>query len=296
MTVHNPPAEDCPPIPAWLDRRPKVVTDDIPIPWEEPKASVPSTEARAIQAAENIAEAMLEDESDADPLAIKNRANAAIHLCDERNWPEAKKEFAYAAICCEWRWTRENPRQEMGTNTTHAEGLHAATPVPKHTRSRLHDTYDDATPDDLRTAKAQADQAGETVNRRHVRETVESPEQKTEGIKRRAQQAGKRRESALAKSQRERETFTQELLDGQANENAALMAERAVYMAVSRDERDDAMAEVSAALDTLRSQIETMRNDLASEREARQQAEQQVEYWKEYATKIEEALQRGTDG
>ncbi len=143
----------------------------------ETQGGLPSTEFAAIEAARGVADAMLDNETDADPLAIKNRAQAAIHLCDERNWPEAKREFAYAAICCEYRWTRENPREPVGRplESTRKNNSDSESELNPRVARRLHETYDDATTDDLRDAKARADTSGETITRRHVRETVAPP-------------------------------------------------------------------------------------------------------------------------
>lgn len=147
------------------------MTETLPVP-REPRAGLPSTESGAIQAAQSVADAMLDDETDADPLAIKNRAQAAIHLCDERNWPDAKREFAYAAICCEFRWTRENPanprgRPPEGTDRSNSAPISKLSPRTAHNMRRA---YADATPETLRNAKAQADEAGKPVSRRDVRE------------------------------------------------------------------------------------------------------------------------------
>ena len=90
------------------------LTENVPVPWDQPKTQLPSTEVGTVAQAAAVAEAMLNHETDADPLAIRSRAKAAIHHCDERNWPEAKREFAYAAICCEWRWAQDNPRGKLG--------------------------------------------------------------------------------------------------------------------------------------------------------------------------------------
>ena len=147
------------------------MSETLPAP-RDTRAGLPSTETAAAQAAQNVADAMLDDESDADPLAIKNRAQAAMHLCDERNWPDAKREFAYAAICCEFRWTRENPANPRGRPPEGADRTKSAPDSELSPRSarNLRRTYADATPETIRSAKAQADQAGKPVTRRAVRE------------------------------------------------------------------------------------------------------------------------------
>ena len=109
MTVHIPPASDCPDIPPFLDRR-QNLTETIPVPWDKPKTQLPAEQDTAVVQAKAVAEAMLDDTADADPMKIKSRVQAAMNLCDERDWQTAKTEFAYASICCEFRYGRRTTR------------------------------------------------------------------------------------------------------------------------------------------------------------------------------------------
>ena len=85
------------------------------------KRGLVASEAVAIEVARRIANAMIENTTDADPLVTRDKARAAMRLCNERKWPEAKKEFAYAAICCEFRWAKANPRSSRPTGPNSRE-------------------------------------------------------------------------------------------------------------------------------------------------------------------------------
>ena len=261
------------------------LTETIPVPWDKPQ--LPSVEVAAVAQAIAVAEAMLNDETDADPLAIKSRANAAIHLCDERNWPEAKREFAYAAICCEYRWTKENPRQLTGTNQ-HAEGLHPATPVPAHTATRIHDAYEGATADDVRAAKETADAEGETIHRGHVRQEVEAP---SEGVQRKAKASAQRAKAKRQEAMNDRQAIMQETLASTAARAHAAEAELAAREA-DAETRDDALEEMAMANKNLIQVTETQAATITDLQKRLAEAEGQVEYWRVYSNRLEESLQR----
>ena len=149
------------------------MTETIPVPWDKPKTQLPAEQDAAVVQAKAVAEAMLDDTADADPMKIKSRVQAAMNLCDERDWQTAKNEFAYASICCEFRWAQDNPRGEHGGDRT-PEPEASPTPglapngVSSTTRQRIHDAYEGATADDVRTAKETADAedtAGQPLHR-----------------------------------------------------------------------------------------------------------------------------------
>ena len=253
----------------------------LPVPRDKPQ--LPSVEVAAVAQAIAVAEAMLNDLTDADPLAIKSRANAAIHHCDERNWPEAKREFAYAAICCEFRWTKENPRRLTGTNQ-HEEGLQGATPVPKHTATRIHDAYEVATADDVRAAKETEDAEGETINRGHVRQEVEAP---ADAVERKAKASAQRAKAKRQEAMNERQEIMRETLESGAARAHAAEAELAARNAEDDDARDDALAELATANKNLVQVMEMRAKQLAELREKLIDAEGLVAYWKKYSEKIE---------
>ena len=260
----------------------------IPVPWDKPQ--LPSVEAAAVAQAITVAEAMLNDETDADPLAIKSRANAAIHLCDERDWQEAKREFAYAAICCEYRLVQDNPKADHGGDRKSSTApVLDPSPLSPTTRRRMEEAYEGATADDVRAAKETADAEGETVRRGHVRQQVEAP---ADGVQRRAkasaQRAKAKREAAMA----DKQAIMQDALEGTAARAHAAEAELATRNA-DEETLDDAVEEMATANANLIQMTEIQAKQISELREKLTTAEGQVAYWKTYATEIEAALQRG---
>lgn len=143
---------------------------DHQLPATRGSGGLPSTEAATASMAASMAEAILDNEADADPISIKTRAQAAMLLCEDRKWLTAKQEFAYVAICCEWRWERDNPRQPRGGDRkSNAAPAFETSPVAASTRRDIHDAYEGVTADDMREAKAWTDEAGRPVTRRDVR-------------------------------------------------------------------------------------------------------------------------------
>ena len=245
----------------------------IPAPWDKPQLR--SVEAAAVAQASTVANAMLDNETDADPLSIKKRANAAIHLCDERNWPEARREFAYVSICCEFRWAEENPRQPLGINQHDGEGLQGANPVPPHTATRMHDAYDGAEPEDIRVAKDAADAKGEAVHRGHVRKAIEAP---SDGVQRRATGAGERAKAKREAAMNDHQALLQETLEGTAARAHAAESELAARVG-DPETRDDAMEELALSNKTLFQVVEDRAKQIADLREKLKVSEGQVAFW-----------------
>ena len=253
---------------------------------------LPSTEVRAIVAAQSVAQAMLENEADADPLAIKSRAQAAVHLCDERRWPAARREFAYAALCCEFRWTRENPAKSRGrpAERTPNQNSDRESELNPRQERRLRETYDEATADDLREAKSRADAEGRAVTRGKVRETAD--ENNVEAVLRKAEAAAKRQAKkrpleGIVEFQKEQI----EILEAELAEAHVRLAE----VAVDLDDEitgEDAAAEAKKAMQKLRRLNEHLHADNSALREKVADLESQVVHWKTYAGQIEEVLQR----
>ena len=263
--------------------------DDNPRPVGQ--AAAPSVEAAAVAQAITVAEAMLNDETDADPLAIKSRANAAIHLCDERDWQEAKREFAYAAICCEYRLVQDNPKADHGGDRKSSTApVLDPSPLSPTTRRRMEEAYEGATADDVRAAKETADAEGETVRRGHVRQQVEAP---ADGVQRRAKASAQRAKAKREAAMDDKHALMQETLEGTAARAHAAEAELAARNAEDDDARGDAEAEMAAANANLVQMTEIQTKQIAELREKLTTAEGQVAYWKTYATEIEAALQRG---
>lgn len=263
------------------------LTENVPVPWDQPKTQLPSTEVGTVAQAAAVAEAMLNKTTDADPSAIKSRANAAIHLCDERNWPEAKREFAYAAICCEFRLVQDNPRgAHGGDRKSSVPGKLDPSPVSPRMRA----AFDGATTEDVLAAKDAADAGGEAVTRSHVRTAVESP---AAGVERKAKSSAKRAAEKRAEGLKDHQKMLEDFLEDANNRAHALNAELGAREPEDADAYDDQVAEMANANRKLIEAAETRTNQLAEVREKWIAAEASSAYWKEYATKIEEALQRG---
>ena len=283
-------------IPPFLRRSSKAVYQ-LTVPEE--KTNLPSTETGAVAMAENVAEAMLDDTTHADPLAIKSRALAAMHLCDEKEWKNAKHQFFYAAMCCDYRWTQDNPRAGQGARTDKVpnertsvgvdEVPDARTDVSPSTARRMHEAYDGVTPDDLRKAKEEADAKGEAVTRASVQEAAGDPE----AIKRKALLTAKRRTPKPSPLQ-DQMGFLREHIEMLTAENAELRARLAEVAAEIDDEitEDDAKAEARKARAEI-SRMNTILNKSNSElREQLETAKAEATHWKTYAGELEAALQR----
>ena len=261
-------------------------TELTPVPWDDPKTQLPSVEAKAVAQAHAVAEAVLTDETDADPLAIKNRAQAAMHRCEEKDWQEAKRAFAYVVICCEHRWVKDNPRQPTGV---HSDGFQGGNQVPGATASRLQDAYDGAEDEDIRAAGDTAHTTGEIINRGHVRQQVESP---ADGVRRKAKAKAQGAKAKRAAATDDRHALMMETLEGTADRAHAAEAELAARDG-SDDIHEDALEELALSNKNLIERNETLTATIADLREKLAAAEGQVAYWKEYSGKIEAALQRG---
>ena len=265
------------------------LTETLPVPWDKPQ--LPSVEVAAVAQAIAVAEAMLNDETDADPLAIKSRAKAAIHLCDERNWPEAKREFAYAAICCEWRWAQDNPRVEQGGDRkSNAAPAFDPSPIPPSTRKDIHDALDGATADDVSAAKETADADGETVTRGHVRQEVETP---ADAVQRKAKASAQRAKAKRQEAMNDRQAIMQETLQDTANRAHAAESELAARESEDDEHYDDVLEEMAKTIKNLIQAAEDRTKQLAEVRAKLIDAEGQTAWWKEYGQSIEAALQRG---
>ena len=234
------------------------LTETAPVPWDKPKP--PSTEVAAVVQAAALAEAMLTDEAHADPLSIKTRANAAILFCDELNWIEAKREFAYVAICCDWRWAQDNPRVEQGGDRKSNTGVvFDPSPIPPTSRQRTHDTFDGATEDDIRVARETADADGETINRGHVRQAVESP---ADGVKRKALGVAQRAKVKRAEALKERHEMMLEMLEDATNRAQAVELELSARDSEDNEHYDDVLEEMSKTIKSLIQAAETRTKQL----------------------------------
>ena len=130
---------------------------------------LPATQDAAVAFAQEQQDALLAGETDIDPLKMKTRAGWAGDRCVEEDWPVARREFAFLERCCEWRWAQINERQRPGRPE---ENLRAPQVMPPSTRKDIHDAYEGVTADDLREAKAQADEEGKALTRAAVRPHV----------------------------------------------------------------------------------------------------------------------------
>ena len=126
-----------------------------------------------------------------------------------------------------------------------------------------------------------------------VREARVRAEREVERIRRKAEQAGKR---AQTKATDERAATFEEIAHDLSAEIQVLRAERDMGNAETEDQRDDALAEVRNQINVALGQVETMRDDLTKEREARRHAEGQAAYWKAKAVSLEGALQETATG
>ena len=294
MILYNP--DDPIEIPPFLRRSSKAVYQ-LTVPEE--KTNLPSTETGAVAMAESVADAMLDDTTHADPLAIKSRALAAMHMCDEKEWKTAKHQFFYAAMCCEYRWTQDNPRAGQGARTDKVpnertsvgvdEVPHTRTDVSPSTARRMHEAYDGVTPDDLRKAKEEADAKGQAVTRSDVQEAAGD----TEAIKRKALLTAKRRTPKPSPLQ-DQMGFLREHIEMLTVENAELRARLAEVAAEIDDDitEEDAKAEARNARAGI-SRMNTILNKSNSElREQLETAKAEATHWKTYAGELEAALQR----
>ena len=269
------------------------MTETIPVPWDKPKTQLPSTEAGAIQLARSITDTLLSDDFDADPMEIKKRVNVGINYCDAKDWKAARDEFVFGALGCERQWTLQNPRGEHGGDRKSSSAPELdPSPIPGATRTALHDTYEGVTADEMRAAKATADAMGETVTRGHVQREVEAP---ADGVQRRAKASAQRAKAKREAAMEDKQAIMQDALEGTAARAHAAEAELATRNA-DEETLDDAVEEMATANANLAQMTEIQAKQIADLREKLKVSEGQVAYWKEYANKIEAALQRGDAG
>lgn len=264
-------------------------TELTPVPWDDPKTQLPSTESTTVAQAHTLAQAVLANEVDADPLAIKSRAQATMHLCDERDWQEAKRAFAYLAVCCEFRWVQDNPRQPVGVHNDFQGGNQ----VPGSTASRLHDAYEGATADDVSAAGDAADAQGEPINRGHVRQAVENP---ADGVRRRATGAAQRAKAKREEKMADHLGDLKGVLEDYVARTHAAESELLALYGETVDLRSEGEIEMSRARINLVQRNEALAAEIVQLREKLTTAEGQVAYWKASSNSMETALQRGDDG
>lgn len=139
-------------------------------------AGLPDSQGKAVTVAREMIERVTGG-FETDPMDIKRRARAAEAHCEALAWTEARGEYAYLAMCCDFMWHEQNPRGKHGTNQ-HSRSSPGEL-LPKSTASKIHDAFEGVDRADLESAKARADAEGRRVTRADLKPVTDPQPQPT---------------------------------------------------------------------------------------------------------------------